>query len=219
MLRYDYALFDLDGTLTESGPGIINSVKYSLNAFGIHEEDDDNLRKFIGPPLIDAFRDYYGFNQKDAQTATNLYREYYKTQGIFENSLYCGIRDMLTTLSNAGVSLMVATSKPEHFCMQILDHFDISQYFSFVSAALVNEGRTKKDEVIAHLLDSCCINDQSRIVMVGDRQYDILGAASFGLDSIGVTYGYGSSEELRAAGATHLADAPENIVSIILGNS
>ena len=214
-MRYDYALFDLDGTLTESAPGILNSVRYALRKFGIEEKDDKKLKRFIGPPLVDGFSEICGFSHDDAVLATKYYREYYGDQGLFENILYEGVEDMLQRLRGVGVTLMVATSKPERFCNLILEHFGILEHFSFVAAALMSEQRAKKDEVIKYLLDSCRFEDRSRVVMVGDRCYDILGAAKFSLDSIGVTYGYGSEEELKTAGATYIAETTGDVVNII----
>ncbi|MBR1693666.1 MAG: methylated-DNA--[Lachnospiraceae bacterium] len=212
---YEVCLFDLDGTLTDPGIGITNSVAYALGKYGIKTGSRSELYKFIGPPLIDSFRRFYGFSDEQAREAVDYYREYYRDRGIFENRVYEGIPDVLGKLSHSGRMLVVATSKPEQFAKQILEHYDLMSYFTFVAGANMDETRTKKDEVIAYALSSCQVTDISKVVMIGDREYDILGAGKFGMDSIGVLFGYGSEEELRKAGATHLAQTETDILKYI----
>lgn len=213
---YQTVLFDLDGTLTDPGIGITNSVAYALEKYGIRTADRSELYKFIGPPLQDSFEMFYGFSGKDARKAVDYYREYYKDKGIYENRLYEGMDTLLQSLCDAGRTLLVATSKPEAFARQILDHFAISRYFTYIAGSNMDGTRARKDEVIAYALEAGSIPDLSSAVMVGDREYDIAGAKRAGIDSIGVLFGYGSRQELEEAGADYIAKLPEDIGPIIL---
>jgi phosphoglycolate phosphatase len=201
-----YILFDLDGTLTDPAAGITNSVEYALSGFGIAVKNKNELNKFIGPPLKASFEKYYGFTEEQSVTAVEYYREYYKDKGIFENYVYKGLELLLKQLKENGKVLIVATSKPTVFAKQILDHFDLSKYFSFIAGSELDGTRVKKDEVIAFALSECGITDLSQAVMVGDREYDILGAKHAGIRSVGVLYGYGDLTELQTAGADYIAD-------------
>ena len=212
---YDYILFDLDGTLTDPAEGITNSVEYALNKFGIVVEDKRELYKFIGPPLVDAFAEYYGFSKEDSEKATAFYRETFRVKGLFENRVYDGIYEMLEELKQKGKKLVIATSKPEEFTLRILKHFDLLKYFDFVAAATFDSTRNTKDKVIEYALENVDISDKSKVVMVGDRHHDIKGALANGIDSIGVLYGFGDSEELQKAGATHIAENVEDILRLI----
>lgn len=212
---YRTILFDLDGTLTDPGIGITNSVAYALDKFGIHPASREELYPFIGPPLIDSFQMFFHFPPEDAKQAVAYYREYYNGKGIYENTLYEGIEGMLRSLQNLGCRMMVATSKPEEFTLRILDYFHIRSFFSFVAAATMDGTRGTKEEIIAYALDKGHIADKQSAVMVGDRKYDILGAKKMGLASIGVLYGYGSEEELIESGAGHLARQVGDIKDII----
>lgn len=215
MNRKNTILFDLDGTLTDPGIGITNSAMYALKKFGIPVTDRSELYPFIGPPLIDSFEKHYGFTRKDAETAVKYYREYYTDKGIYENLLYDGIDRLLQTLCASGKQLVLATSKPEPFAEQILEYFHLTPYFHFIAGALLNETRTKKDEVIAYALASCKLCPEEA-VMVGDREYDIIGAKQNGLASVGVLYGYGSREELENAGAECIAETVTELQKILL---
>lgn len=213
---YHVVLFDLDGTLTDPGEGITNSVAYALKKYGIGVSDKRELYKFIGPPLHESFEMYYGFSKEQAKEAVEYYREYYRETGIFENFVYQGMEDTLKILKDSGRKLAVATSKPELFAKEILEHFHLETYFEYVAGANIDGTRTKKDEVISYALDALKLSGAypdgtGDVVMVGDREHDILGAAKVGLSSIGVLYGYGSREELTAAGVLYLARKPEDI--------
>lgn len=213
--KYDTVLFDLDGTLTDPGMGITNSVIYALERFEITVVDRSELYRFIGPPLLDSFEKYYGFTEKDAKKAVKYYREYYTEKGIYENLLYEGVRPMLKRISESGMKILLATSKPEPFAKQILIHFGIMDSFDLVSGALLDETRTAKDAVIAHALAESGISAESA-VMVGDRKYDIIGAKKNRLASVGVLYGYGSREELQCAGADRLANDISELETILI---
>lgn len=212
---YKTLLFDLDGTITDSAPGITNSVSYALSKVGIQVSDKNELRHFVGPPLIDEFRKSYGFSEDEARQLVAFYREYYTVKGIFENNVYRGIPELLGTLQESGRKIILATSKPEVYAKKILEHFGLAKYFDFIAGASLDETRTKKDEVISYALDKTGTEDIKTTVMIGDREHDVLGAGKFGMDSIGVLYGYGDLAELSAAGATHIAETAEDILRFI----
>lgn len=209
-------LFDLDGTLTDPGEGITNSVIFSLEKFGITVSNRAELYKFIGPPLLYSYKEYYGFSESDAKLAIKYYREYFSEKGIFENRVYDGITDMLGKLRGNNIRLSVATSKPVPFAVKILEHFGLMEYFSLVAGATMDETRSEKHEVIEYALRGLHIEDKARCIMVGDRKHDILGAKKNGLKSVGVLYGYGSRGELETAGADMLAETPLDICGLIL---
>ncbi len=212
---YQYLLFDLDGTLTDPGLGITNSVIYALHKFNIEVNERSLLYKFIGPPLKDSFKKYYDFSDEQSDLAIRYYREYFKKQGMFENEVYDGIHDLLIKLKAKGKSLIVATSKPEAFAVDILHHFDLYDYFDFVAGATMDDSRNKKADIIRFALNNCNISDKKSALMIGDREHDIIGAKDNGLDSIGVSYGYGSYDELKTAGATFIANNPIDILEYV----
>lgn len=211
---YNTVLFDLDGTLTDPGKGITNSVAYSLKKFGIETEDRNELYKFIGPPLYESFMKYYGFSKEKAETAVSYFREYFRDTGIFENEVYDGIENLLNALSSSGRKIILATSKPEEFAKRILVHFGLDKYFDFIAGATMDSSRVRKGDVIAYALsESGCSADNA--VMIGDKMHDIQGAKEHGLASIGVLFGYGSKEELENAGADFIAETVEDIMKFI----
>ena len=213
---YQYILFDLDGTLTDPGLGITSAVMYALKKFNIEVEERASLYKFIGPPLLESFEKFYGLSEEESQQALKYYREYFKPYGLYENEVYAGIEELLKTLKEHGKTVLLATSKPEEFAREILRHFGLDKYFDFAAGATMDEKRVKKADVIAYALESCHISNLSKVVMIGDREHDILGAKENGLDSIGVLYGYGNYEELKAAGADYIVEKPEEILHIVL---
>ena len=216
MKPYDTILFDLDGTLTESSLGITNSVAYALRKMGHPVPSREALHIFIGPPLSETFTKCCGMTPEEATQAIACYREYYHDRGIFENAVYEGIEPLLKKLRDAGKTLILATSKPEEFSIRILDHFGLSQYFTHVAGATMDDTRSKKSDVIAYALAGCQPADLRRTVMVGDRHHDIGGATENGLDSIGVLYGYGDRAELEAAGATYIAATVSDLEALLL---
>ena len=216
-LTRSHILFDLDGTLTDPRMGITNSVAYALKQFGITvEHPHETLTSFIGPPLIESFETYYSLTPEQARLALGYYRAYFVPTGMFENTVYPGIPDALERLRQAGRTLCVATSKPEVYARRILEHFSLDTYFEAVCGATLDESRVRKADVIAYALETLNINaDQA--VLVGDRLHDVEGAHACNVPVIGVTYGYGSREELTAAGADALADHVSDAVHILLG--
>ena len=209
---YGIVLFDLDGTLTESGIGITRSVAHALKKKGIVETDQAKLDRFIGPPLVDMFKELYGFSEEEAKQGVEDFREYFAVTGIFENRVYDGVLEMLQALQKAGKTCILATSKPEEYALQIMERFELAPYFARICGATMDEKRVDKAEVIAYALEGI---DRTDVVMVGDREHDILGAKANGLDAIGVLYGYGSREELEAAGAAYIADTAADILRYV----
>ncbi|MCR4851111.1 MAG: HAD family hydrolase [Lachnospiraceae bacterium] len=216
MSEYTTVLFDLDGTLTDPGIGITNSVMHALRKFDIEENDRTKLYKFIGPPLMESFGRYYGFSKEDCEKAVTYYREYFSVKGLFENEVYAGIPELLRSLKEAGKTVVLATSKPHDFSVEILKHFGLHKYFDFCACATMDEKRTAKDEVIDYALLNIRETDRSKIVMVGDRMHDIIGAKKCGLPSVGVLFGYGSLEELEEAGADLIAESVEKLGTLLI---
>lgn len=204
MIHYKYLLFDLDGTITDSEAGITRCVEYALNYFGIQVKDLHELSPFIGPPLLDSFKDFYNFTDEQAVIATEKYRERYTDKGIYENKLYPGIKELLAQAEQQGKTVILATSKPEIFARRILDYFELSNYFSFIAGSGLDGSLHTKTDVINYILQSNNITDLDTVVMIGDRKHDIIGAKDAGIDSIGVLYGFGNYDELAQAGATHI---------------
>ena len=215
---YKYAFFDLDGTLTDSGPGIIDSAIVALSKFGIEVTDRKQLYPFIGPPLSESFRDLFGIPEDQVPLAIQYYREHYNVHSIFAgNSVYEGIEDVLIKLKEAGVKLVVATSKPYHLAKQVLDYFDLSKYFDYISGA-VADVRIHKHEVIAHALEELNITNLDEVIMIGDRKYDVIGARQNGLKCIGILYGgYSTLEEFLLEETAYIINKPHEIVDIVLG--
>lgn len=193
-------LFDLDGTLTDPKQGITKSVAYALSKFDIHVSNLDDLCVFIGPPLLDSFMEYYHMGKEDAEKAITYYREYFSVSGLFENEVYEGIRELLYTLQKQGKKCYVATSKPEPFAKQIVEHFGLGAYFEDICGATMDGSRSKKGDVIAYALQKHAIH-KADAIMVGDRKHDILGAKENGLPCVAVLYGYGNRKEFEEAGA------------------
>lgn len=212
---YKYVLFDLDGTLTDSREGIINSVKYALAKYGILDKDEMKLNNFLGPPLIDSFKSFYDFSDEQADEAVLFYREYFNSKGIFENKVYDGIVELLESLNEIDKILIVATSKPEPFTKKILNHFNLEKYFAFFVGSNLNNSRKDKDEIIDYALKKGNVCDLSQAIMIGDRKHDIIGANKIMIDSIGVLYGYGDFQELKSAGATYIAKNTQEIFNIL----
>lgn len=225
MIKTEHILFDLDGTITKSDFGITRSVQKALEYFGIVEEDNSKLIKFVGPLLRESFIKYYNFNDDMYVKALKIFKEYYSVKGIFESELYDGIEHMLSKLSLKGSRLYIATSKPEDEAVRVLKHFNLYKYFDFVggSDGDYNTSRSTKAAVISYVLDYIKGNFpedtiKEKTVMVGDRMHDIEGAESNGLFSVGVLYGYGSLEELKAAGADRICNDIDSLSEFLLKN-
>ena len=216
MKKYTTVLFDLDGTLVDSGMGVTNSVKYALEKMGITPPERQELFKFIGPPLTVSFSTFCGFNEEQTTKAIKLYREYYSETGITECVLYDGIIELLDYLKKKGYDVALATSKPDIYATRVLESKGILPYIDYVGAASADEKtRATKEAVIEYTLEMCKEKSRDKIIMIGDRHFDINGANNFGLDSIGVTFGYGSRAEIMTAGATYIVDSVDEIKTIL----
>lgn len=213
--KYSYVLFDLDGTITDPEEGITKSVQYALQHFSIEVQERRELYKFIGPPLKDSFMEFYGFTEQQAGEALLKYRERFEVTGWRENVVYDGMEKLLRHLRRRGKRIMLATSKPEVFAEQILVYFGLRDYFDFVGGASLDGRRNYKADVIRYVLDANGISSREKVVMVGDRKFDILGAKEFGLETVGVLYGYGDREELTTAGADHLVGSVAELEALL----
>lgn len=209
---YKAILFDLDGTLTESGEGITKCVQYALEKLGKPESDLKKLEVFIGPPLMEQFMKYAGLDEETARRAVEYYRERYSTIGIFENRPYPGVEEMLQELKRKKYLLAVASSKPEYFVKQILDYFHLTEYFDEIVGSELNGSRTNKTEVIEETLRRLGLDKhREQVIMVGDKEHDVLGARAAGLECVAVSYGYGTEEELTAAQPLQTVSSTEEI--------
>lgn len=231
---YQYILFDLDGTLTDPKIGITTCVQYALHKLGIEEPDLDKLEPFIGPPLRDSFRDFYDMDEEKAGQAATYYRERFSTVGLFENEVYPGIPQMLKELKRKGKKLAIASSKPTVFVKQILEHFEIFQYFDVIVGSEIDGRRSRKEEVVEEALKQllpekrydrllkgaiALTKDEQadcEVAMVGDRKFDIEGAREYGIVSIGVAYGYAEEGELAEAGADIIVGTVEDLKKVLL---
>lgn len=214
-MKKKYVLFDLDGTLTDSREGIVNSIEYMLKHYQITVKNRDELQPWLGPPLKESLMRYCGFAEGKALEGVSVYREYFDRQGIFENQVYPGIEDMLKELKGQGYCLLVATSKPETAAVRVLEHFGLAGYFDYIGGATLDDSRVKKGDVIRYVLASCGASEKVQAIMVGDRKQDVQGAKENGLEVIGVLYGYGSREELEKAGADYLAESPKGLGKLL----
>lgn len=213
-MKQKHILFDLDGTIVRSDLGITKGVQKSLEYFGIYEELDD-LKKFVGPPMVESYTNFYGFSLEQYKEALDVFHDYYRTVGIFECELYEGIEEMLESLSKE-YKLYVATSKPEREARRVIEHFGLDKYFTFVggSDGDFNTKRATKTAVIEYVLETNKIMDRGFAIMVGDKSHDIVGAGNAGLKSIGVLYGYGDLEEFE--GANYIVKNVEDLRDMFL---
>lgn len=233
---YEYILFDLDGTLTDSKPGITRCVQHALYKMGIEEPDLDKLVPFIGPPLLDSFHEFYGFDEQQGKQAIGYYRERFNAVGIFENEVYPGVENLLADLKASGKKLAVASSKPEVYVERILEHFGLRAYFDVVVGSGLDGSRMRKEEVVEEAL-RCLLPEQlfremmdrksrsadsrmaekcdgkyhDAVVMVGDRRFDVEGAREYQIASVGVDYGYALPGELAKAGADVIVETVEEL--------
>ena len=215
----NYLLFDLDGTLTDPKEGICTCVQYALASFGIEEPNLDKLEPFIGPPLKDSFMEFYQMSEEQAEQAVEKYRERFREKGIFENKLYQGIPRMLRTLNAKGMTLAVASSKPTVFVQQILEHFKIAKYFKVIMGSELDGTRGTKEEVVQAALRELFGNkpiEWDKVYMIGDRRFDVEGAHAVRVESVGVTYGYGSMEELKAAKSDYIVRSVAELEHFLL---
>lgn len=215
--KYDLILFDVDGTLTDSGEGITKSVQYTLEKYGIIEPDLNNLRKFIGPPLIDSFTKYYGFSKEESVRARNIFNERYQPIGWMENRPYDGIEAVLDELQKAGIMMGVATSKPEGVANKVLEYFDLKKYFSVICAAPNNGLNGEKPGRIRAAIEEArtlgC--EPKNVIMVGDTRFDVLGAHECGIPCVGVAWGFAVEGEFEACDTEFVVDTMEELLNIL----
>lgn len=216
MKKYDYILFDLDGTLTDSKPGIVKCIRYALDQKGI-PYTDAVLDKMVGPPFRVSMHDFLGLEMPEIEELIGLYRGQYQDGGWEDCKIYDGVEDMLSALQKAGKHLAVATSKPIKFTNLMIDGLNLRHYFYFVGGASSDSSRELKCDVIELSLNGLNVVDKSRALMVGDRLYDIVGAKTVGIDVAGVLYGYGNRDEFEEYGADYILDTPADVVKLVLG--
>lgn len=203
--------FDLDGTLSDSAPGIYNGIRYAQKKFGLREMTEKEMRCCVGPPMPDSFMKIWNINREEGQKVLNAYREYYKPKGIYENSLYPGVADMLSALNKCGIECGICSAKPETMVYTVLEYFCIKQFFSVIRGADIAKPYCGKAEVLKSLIKK----NPAQSIMVGDRASDISGAHGAGIKAVGVTWGYGGQNELCSAGADFIASTATELFGII----
>ena len=228
-MRKKYILFDLDGTLTDSSEGITKSVQYALDKLGITENDEAVLKRYIGPPLDESFAKFHGLSREDALKAVNYYRERYKDTGIYENRLFDGIKELLSSLKKEGYITALATCKPEPFALKILEHFNLSKYFTVACGSNLDGTRKYKNEIIeevfarlnrlegnGELTEAVLDEMKADSIMVGDRKDDIYGAHNADIEAVGVRFGYAADGELEEAGADYIVNTVFELIALLL---
>ena len=228
-MRKKYILFDLDGTLTDSSEGITKSVQYALDKLGITENDEAVLKRYIGPPLDESFAKFHGLSREDALKAVNYYRERYKDTGIYENRLFDGIKELLSSLKKEGYITALATCKPEPFALKILEHFNLSKYFTVACGSNLDGTRKYKNEIIeevftrlnrlegnGELTEAVLDEMKADSIMVGDRKDDIYGAHNADIEAVGVRFGYAADGELEEAGADYIVNTVFELTALLL---
>ena len=213
----DIVLFDLDGTLTDAAPGIVNGMRIVFDHFGIEQPDETTMRTHLGPPLAVTWREHYNFTEEQITQALVVYREYYHEVGMFENEVFDGIPALLTALNDNDITLATATSKPDFSATRIIEHFGLRDHFAFIGAANLEGTRDSKALVVGHTLEQLNANSTThRILMVGDRHHDVHGAREHGIDTVGVLWGYGDADELTEAGVLAMVKTPAEAGTFLL---
>jgi len=216
MKKYTYILFDLDGTVTDSEEGIINSIKYCLSYYGINSPDPSFIKKFIGPPLVQSLIEHYAFESKEAERAVEIYNEYFSKKGIFENRLFPGIYQLLETLHQNRKIIILATSQPSYLAKKITKHFNIHKYFTNIVGSNKDGTRMEKKEILQHILDLYPEVPREKFIMIGDRKHDIHGAKYHDIDSVWVNHGYGDDEEKKLSIPSYIVDNVEDLYNLLL---
>ena len=217
MKNYDYVIFDFDGTVTDTGEGILKSLQYSFEQMGNEVPDLSDLKKFIGPPIHYSYVNFYGIDESEVEQYIKKYRERYKKIGIYECFVYDGMLETLKTLRENGVKLGIASSKPIKLVYDVMEYLRLTEYFdAVVGTQFDDSNHPGKTDLVLQSMEKLEDSDKSRTLMVGDRFFDIDGAAGAGVDSVGVTYGYGSREEFMEHNATYIVDSPKEILNIVL---
>lgn len=218
-MRYNYVIFDFDGTVADTGEGILKSLQYSFEQMGRAVPDLSDLKKFIGPPIHYSYVTFYGVSEEEVEEYIKKYRERYRKIGIFECFVYPGMRETLESLRKAGVKIGIASSKPIKLIYDVMEYLKLTEYFdAVVGTQFDDSNHPGKTDLVLQSMEKLGDADKKRTLMVGDRYFDIDGAAGAGVDSAGVTYGYGSREEFMEHGATYIVDSPQEILNIVLKN-
>ena len=212
--KYDAVLFDFDGTFADTGEGMFASIQHAVKSLGFELLDPETLRRFVGPPVFDSFMRELKIDEARAEFAVMKYREAYAESGIFRFRIYDGNPELFEELKKSGIKLCIASAKPQKFLIRIVSHLGYEDLFDFISAPADDKADPSKTRLINEAVEALRCN-KSRVLMVGDRHFDINGANGAGVDSVGVTYGYGSEEELREAGATYIAHSVDELRKII----
>lgn len=219
-MNYKYLLFDLDGTLTDPKEGITNCVKHGLQALGLTETNEEVLLSFIGPPLEESFSTIYNLTEEETTLAISTFRERYGTVGLFENRAFDGIKEMLANVKRScpDKKIALATSKPKKFAILILEKYNLLEYFDILDGSNLDGTKTRKDEVIASVLEQLGLTEEEHAdcLMIGDRKHDVMGAAQFGIDCIGVEFGYAVEGELLESGAKYIVDTIDELETFLL---
>lgn len=213
--KFDAVLLDFDGTFADTGVGIFNSVRVAIAAMNMRQLDQKQLRTFIGPPIHDSFKRELGLTDEQCDFAVQKYREVYGKRGIYQFEVYKGIPELVARLRENGIKVAIASAKPERFILKIFNFLKLTDELDFISATKSDSADEDKCTLINRAVEALGV-DKSRVLMVGDRHFDINGAKAAGVKSAGVTYGYGTREELRGAGATYIAESVDELADIIL---
>lgn len=214
--KFIAAIFDFDGTLVDSGEGIKNSVIYALKKYGITETDRDKLNYFIGPPLFDSFRDIYSVSNEDSDLLVSYYRERYREKGVLESTVYSGIIPLLKNLKKANIKTAICSSKPEEFVVKISESLGMLDLFDCISAVTFKDKNADKTPLLIRAMDMCGVTPSPEVAMIGDRHFDITAAKKLGVTAVGVSYGFGTEEELKTAGADFTAANAEELEYILM---
>ncbi len=213
--KFDILLFDLDGTLTNSGEGIARGVDIALRSIGIEEKDFGKHLRFIGPPIAESFNRFYGLEGEVLENAVTAFRAYYNKTGLFVNFPYEGIEDVLKELKENGKVLCLATSKPEDLALRVLERFDLVKYFDIICGSDFSVNRDSKTLVVEEVLKTLNVLDKSKVLMIGDRLHDIEGAKNNGIKCLGVLYGFGSQEEFEEYQADYIIENVKDLLQLI----
>ncbi len=216
MNKYSYILFDLDGTVSDSQNGILNSIRYCLSHYGINSPDPAFLKKFIGPPLVQSLIEYYAFEPAEARRAVDIYHKYFSNKGIFQNTLFPGIQQVLETLYQKEKTIILATSQPTYLAEKITEYLNIKTYFTDIIGSNADGTRMDKREILQHIFDLHTEIPRKSFIMIGDRMHDILGARHHGIDSVWVNYGYGDDEEKQSSKPTYAIEKVEDLYNLLI---
>lgn len=214
MIKYNAVLLDFDGTIADTGEGIFSSVRYAIEAMGFDPLPEDIIHTFIGPPVFSSFKRALNLSDEDSAMAVEKYRERYVESGIYQLEFYDGIQQLMEDMKKSGIKLAIASSKPENFIIKILDFLKMDNFFDYISSPESDKAPENKTSLVERAISHLGV-EKSRAIMIGDRYFDIDGAKGAGIDSIGVTFGFGSKDELQNAGATYIAESADDIRKII----